>query len=87
MEPALLITGCGVITKYLDFRDQTSTLACCAIFKQEGATLGSHSSKMVPGWMPGRPSLPVNKPDLQALSESGVPPPGVTYLGSPGGLR
>ena len=37
--------------------------------------------------MPGRPSLDVNKPDLEALSGSGVPLPGVTYLGSPGGLR
>ena len=54
---------------------------------KEGGTLGSHSPKIAPGWMPGRPSLAVNKPDLEALSGSGVPLPGVTYLGSPGGLR
>ena len=53
---------------------------------KELGTLGSHSPKMAPGWMPGRLSLAINKPDLEAFSGSGVPPPGVTYLGSPCGL-
>ena len=56
------------------------------LLNKEGGTLGSHSPKMVPGWIPGRLSLAVNKPYLEVLSGSGVPLPGVTYLGSPGGL-
>ena len=75
---ALLITGHGVITKSLDFIDQTSPLPVVLFLNGEGGILGSHSPKMVPGWMPGRPSLALNKPDLEALSGSGVPPPGLS---------
>ena len=52
---------------------------------EQSNVVGSHSPKMAPGWMPGRPSFSVNKPYLEALSASGVPPTGVTYPGSPGG--
>ena len=48
--------------------------------------VGSHSPNMVPGWRSGRGSSAVNKPYLEVLSGSGVPPQGVTYPGSPGGM-
>ena len=48
--------------------------------------VGSHSPNMVPGWMSDRPSSAVNKPYLEVLSGSCLPPIGVTYLGSSGGM-
>ena len=48
--------------------------------------MGSHSTSIVPGWMSGRPSSAVNKTYLEELSGSGVPPPGVAYPVSPGGV-
>ena len=47
---------------------------------------GETQTKMAPIWLPCRLSLALNKPYLYLLIGSGVPPPGVTYLGMPGGM-
>ena len=48
--------------------------------------VGSHRPNILPGWISGRLSSALNKPYLEVISGSGVPPPVVSYPGSPGGV-